>query len=344
MLLGDEGAEGESGHDVHYYVHGRGRGHAIRALEVVPALTRAGFSVRLFAGGEALPMLSSLGRRWPIYSLLPHEPLLTGPKLLQRIVWAGTRNWRRPPRAVVSDGDLPSAAAGAFARVPVVAIGHGLLFHCANAPGGLDAAAWSREGAKAARASAGAWRRVVVHFDIVPLASKSARLARPPLPAQRASAPAHCGVLCYFRDENAVPVLRLLRSLGITPRLFGRRDPHIPGVTFVPYDRGRFLDALSEADAVISSAGCQLIAECLALGVPHLALYRADDDEQHLNVRLLERRGLLQGAVIDQLGRADLLHFLAHLVEMRALRSQLRPLDALPALATVVLQALREVA
>lgn len=343
MLVGDRGAKGESTREVHYYVHGRGRGHAIRALEVVPALMRAGYRVRLFAGDDALPMLQSLGRCWPIYSLRPHEPLLTGPKLLQRTLWAGTRNWRRPPCAVVSDGDLPSSAAGALARVPVIAIGHGLLFHCASAPSNLDAAAWSREGAKAARASVGSSRQVVVHFEALSLDRESARLARPPLPARRSNASARGGVLCYFRDENATPVLTMLRSLGISLRLFGRRDPQIPGVSFTPYDRDRFLEALGGADAVISSAGCQLIAECLALEVPHLALYRARDDEQQLNARLLERQGLLQGAMIEQLTRADLLHFLTRLGELRALRSQLRPLEALPALSTVVLQVLREV-
>ena len=70
--------------EVHYYVHGRGHGHAARALELLPALESAGYRIRLFAGRDARFLLRTHCRLFPIHSLLPGEPWLTLPKLVQR--------------------------------------------------------------------------------------------------------------------------------------------------------------------------------------------------------------------------------------------------------------------
>ncbi len=326
--------------EVHYYVHGRGRGHAARALTTVPRLLEAGFQVRLFAGRGVHDWLKRELPCQPIYSLLPNEPYLTGPKLVQRSLWAFSRSLRRSPLAVISDGDLPSSMAAACAGVPVISIGHGLLFSCADAPNRVDRAAWSREAAKASRASVGSRRQLVVGFAPATLRRPSARLVRPPLSPPLPQRPRSGGVLCYFRDENALPVLSELRALGMTPTLFGNRDPGLPGVRFEALDRQRFLTALSEADAVVSSSGCQLIAECLSLDVPHLALYRSGDDEQRLNAELLVAQGLLMAAPLERLRRGDLLAFVGSLDEQRQTRRERRPLDALPELEQVLVEEL----
>ena len=43
-----------------YFVHGNGRGHAMRAREIVPAMRERGHAVTLYAGGDAAPILHDL--------------------------------------------------------------------------------------------------------------------------------------------------------------------------------------------------------------------------------------------------------------------------------------------
>jgi len=329
--------------EIHYYVHGRGRGHATRALSVIPALERAGYRLRVFAGKAALPVLRQYTRCGPIHSLLPDDVLSTVPKLLQRTLWAGTRGLRRSPLAVISDGDLPSSVASALVRVPVIAIGHGLVFsHCQPAPE-VDGNAWAREARKATRASHGSVRQVPVSFCALATTSSSTVLSRHALGLAARRDRRGGGVVCYFRDDNARHVIAALRACGVTPVLFAPEDPKLPGVHFEPLNRQRFLAALGDADAVVSSAGHQLISEALELGVPHLTLYATGDDEQKLNVEMLQAARLGEGAALESVDRAQVLHFLGRLPELERLRAELNPALALPALESVVLNLVREI-
>jgi UDP-N-acetylglucosamine:LPS N-acetylglucosamine transferase len=139
-------------------------------------------------------------------------------------------------------------------------------------------------------------------------------------------------------------VLRALRAIGVTPLLFSRYDPGISGVEHRPLDRSSFLDALADADAVISSGGYQLLAECLTLGVPHFALFAREDDEQRLNVAVLRTAGLADGGAFEETGPHELLRFLGRLVELRHARRAMRPLEELRPLDEVVLETLAEIA
>lgn len=329
--------------EVHYYVHGRGRGHATRALSVIPALERAGYRLRVFAGKAALPVLRQQTRCGPIHSLMPGELWSTVPKLIQRTLWASTRGLRRSPLAVISDGDLPSSVASALVRVPVIAIGHGLVFSHCQPPPGVDGAVWSREARKATRASHGSAHQVPVSFCALATSASSAVLSRHALGLSRRHARRSGGVVCYFRDDNGRHVVGALRACGVTPVVFGAVDPQLPGARFEPLNRGRFLRALAEADAVVSSAGHQLISEALELGVPHLALYATGDDEQQLNVELLRAARLGDGAPLDSVDRAQVLHFLSRLPELESLRGEFLQGRTLPPLDAVVLNLLREI-
>jgi hypothetical protein len=328
--------------ELHYYVHGRGRGHATRALSVIPTLERAGYRLRIFAGKAALPILRRHPRCGPIHSLLPDEILATVPKLVQRTLWAGTRGLRRSPLAVISDGDLPSSVASTWVKVPVIAIGHGLVFSHCQPPAEVDGFAWAREARKATRASHGSVRQVPVSFCNLPTTGASAVLSchAPDLPKRRLHGAG--GVVCYFRDDNGEQVLRALRACGITPLVFSTGAQRLPGVRSEPLDRKRFLHALAEADAVVSSAGHQLISEALELGVPHLALYASGDDEQRLNVELLRALRLGDGAALESVDRAQVLHFLGRLPELAKLRAECLASRALPRLDHVVLNLVRE--
>ncbi|ACY15695.1 glycosyltransferase family protein [Haliangium ochraceum] len=304
---------------IHYYVHGRGRGHATRAQAVIARLREAGCRVSVFAGRDAEAVLRAPGVADEVHavrSLLPGDGVRAAGLVPRRVAQAVAALRRAPADVVVSDGDLPGLLAAQLCRVPAVAVGHGLVFSHCQRPAELPRQAWQREARKARLSSLGSSRQVAVNF--VPLQARGATtvvarpLLRPGLGPRDQDAAREGEVLCYFRDDNGAEAVRALLAAGARVQLFGRRDPGIAGARFVPLDPERFAEALPRARAVVSSAGSQLIAECVALGVPQFALYRADDDEQALNVAMLRHAGVGDGCDFGSLTAEQIERFLRH--------------------------------
>ena len=292
---------------IHIYVHGRGRGHATRCLAIARALTTAGRPFRAFVGRDGVPLFSGEAPCTEVASL-PSTPGPAALGLAGRVWDAITEGRRDRVSLVISDGDLPGLLAAHALRVPSIAVGHGLVFSECRRPPGLLATPWMREAVKAAASSAGAHRCVAVNF--VPLQPRTARvvLARPSLDARLHRGASPSGVLCYFRD-GAPEVLQALVSRGERPVLFSTKDPNIEGVEYEPQDRERFIARLAEARVVIASAGSQLISECVGLGIPILALYSDDDDEQRLNAAMVLNAGLGDGCSFQALTPSRLARF-----------------------------------
>jgi UDP-N-acetylglucosamine--N-acetylmuramyl-(pentapeptide) pyrophosphoryl-undecaprenol N-acetylglucosamine transferase len=297
---------------IHYYVHGRGRGHATRSRAVITCLQQADFDVVAFAGEAAEPLLRDHVTTHPVRSLLPsagrHAPLI----LATRVRAAISALRRDRADLVVSDGDLPGTLAARATGRPSIAVGHGLVFHCCRRPPHAPAAPWRREALKAAISTLGAQRRIAVSF--VPLPVARGRLARPCLepPLSPATSRTPGGpLLCYFRDDPPRSLLEPLAALDYPVILFATRDPGIPGIQHEPPSRARFVQVLAAARAVVATAGSQLIGECVALGVPLLALHAEGDDEQMLNVMMLRDAGLGDGGPLSELDAARLHAFLA---------------------------------
>jgi len=294
---------------IHYYVHGRGRGHATRARAVITRLLHAGFDVLAFAGRDALPLLRDHVPARPVRSLLPGSGPAALPLLASRVREA-THALRSDPAAlVISDGDLPGVLAARARRLPVIAVGHGLVFYCCARPPALPADRWRREALKAGLSTLGAHRRVAVGF--VPLPVRRGRLARPALELRPATSRTPDGpLLCYFRDGAPRALLERLGALDLPVILFAPRDPAVPGITHEPPSRARFLEVQRRARAVVATAGSQLMSECVARGTPLLALHDPGDDEQALNVAMLRHAGLGDGCPLPQLDDDRLRRFL----------------------------------
>ena len=127
---------------VHYYVHGRGRGHATRSRAVISRLREAGLQVVAFAGEAAEPLLRDHVTTHPVRSLVPtagrEAPLLVASRV--RAAVAALRRERAD--LVISDGDLPGTLAARIAGRPSLAVGHGLVFLCCARPSGAPAGPW----------------------------------------------------------------------------------------------------------------------------------------------------------------------------------------------------------
>ncbi|MEM6369635.1 MAG: glycosyltransferase family protein [Myxococcota bacterium] len=313
---------GGAGRRVHYYVHGRGRGHATRSEAIIQALVEQGYEVTAFGGEDAAPVIAPAVERFVPVPSVPHRPSLGAARIFaERVVQSVRTTWDGRPDFIVSDGDHPSVLAGRLWGCPVVAVGHGLVFSRCQRPAQLPRVPWLREAIKAQASSWPATDFVPVNFVPLPTSDASTVLARPILDRQirpfRAVAEPRPGkrILMYFSEGNAAEILPLVtRVVGPDDELhlFSRRpaEEHRPRVQVHALNREQFLDHLKRADLVVASAGSQLISECVALKRPLFAIYRPEHDEQRLNVAMLEEAGAGTGCSVDTLSEEALAAFL----------------------------------
>ncbi|MBT8481586.1 MAG: hypothetical protein HKP36_08350 [Myxococcales bacterium] len=309
-----------------YFVHGRGKGHAIRTRAVLETLGER-VDVQLLCGGEAWDILRDLPVAEPVLPCMPGKGMVRSFRLRFRADRQRFRSWR--PDLVVSDGDGPSVNAAKSLGIPVVAVGHGLILHHARLPEALPWRSHLREALNVASSSWPACRRVAVHFAPVEPRTEATLVARPDLRSDvNPELAREDFILAYFRDGNGANALELLARRGHRVRLFGepRRVP--PGVDLVPPDVGAFAEALSRCRAAVGSAGNHLPAECAMLGIPMLALHREHDPEHELNGRLIEAAGIGVAAAVEHCNPAVVRRFEAEFDKPReelAARTQAMP-------------------
>lgn len=273
-----------------YFVHGRGKGHAVRTRAVVGALGK-GFDARVFCAGAAWDSLQDLPGAQPVLPCLPGSGMLRAFALRLRGDRERFRRWR--PDLVVSDGDGPSVNAAKSLGIPVVAVGHGLILHHTHLPAALPLGQHLRERLNVASSSWPAYRRVAVHFAPVAPRTEGTYVARPDLRTGSGTTFVREDfVLGYFRDGNGVAALEQLTRRGHRVLLFGQPRSVPKGVELVAPNDDAFGEALGRCRAVVGSAGNHLPAECAMLGVPMLAVYRENDPEHRLNASLLEAAGI----------------------------------------------------
>jgi UDP-N-acetylglucosamine--N-acetylmuramyl-(pentapeptide) pyrophosphoryl-undecaprenol N-acetylglucosamine transferase len=283
-----------------YFVHGRGRGHASRALDVVPALRSAGHSIALFASGDALLPLSTLGS-------VTERPLLRGGLVghahtLASAVLASAQIRDARADLVISDGDAAALLAARARGVRSLALGHDLVFSCCELPPGLGLGNIVHQRLNALVATHLSDRRVAVNFLPLPVGRAHTRLARPavdelaPRAGQRTAR-----AVAYFRDDNGARVVSMAGEVVSQLDVFGGHGELLP--------RSSFRALLGAAGAAIGSAGSNFLAECAAAGTPVLALYRRDDAEQEINARLVAAAGLGAASSFEALTTARVAEF-----------------------------------
>jgi len=119
--------------------------------------------------------------------------------------------------------------------------------------------------------------------------------------------PDRARVVGYFRDGIDARHVTAIRSFDPDAIIFSPGGG--PGV--LEPSAAAFDAAVACARVIVATAGSQLIAECVAHGIPMLALYREDDDEQRLNAMMLASAGLGHAAPLHALSSALLGEVLA---------------------------------
>lgn len=284
-----------------YFVHGRGRGHALRAHATVPRLRQAGYDVRVFAGGDAVRLLEADQHFQQV------RPCMPGPRLLRDFLFRVRRDLATlralQPELVITDGDLSSGHAASLLGIPRLAIGHGLIFRHGELPKQLSGWAKLREAINAGSSSWMCTHRVAVHFFPITPRTKGTVIARPDLPelSQPETATSSDGfALTYFRDGNGDDIIRALLAQGHSVVNFGTTSVQAERLVSHSHSVTGFQSHLRRCRFVVASAGNHLPAECAMLGKQMIAVWRTGDTEQEMNARMVEHAGIGLAAPIQE--------------------------------------------
>jgi uncharacterized protein (TIGR00661 family) len=300
---------------------------------------RGRYHTRVFCAGAAWDALNDLEGAELVSPCVPGKGMLRSFGLRFRA--DRVRLQRREIDLVVSDGDGPSVNAARSLGIPVVAVGHGLIFRHTHLEASLPLTKRAREAVNAATSSWPADRRVAVHFAPAEPRTSGTYVARPDLPASiTCKATREDFLLAYFRDDEGTEALEQLSRRGHRVVMFDGAASAPRGVEVYPYDERAFAEALGRCRAVVGSAGNHLPAECAMLGIPMLALHRERDAEHEMNARLIESAGIGVAGPVEHVDAPLLRRFEAVLEKDRtqiAARTQ-----AMPAASKVIPQVIDE--
>ncbi len=294
-----------------YGVFGYGRGHATRALAVLPELERrhellivaSGMAYDLIARDRPVVRVPSLEYRYrdgvmaTVPTLRENLPavadlLAGGPSL--RALLATVRDFA--PDVAICDVDPWTHRAAAILGVPRISFDHyGILAHCRPSIAPRDRLRYARDVA-VYRILTGRPARVVVSsfYDAPPRRSGVCRvgaLLRDDVHELRPTRGEH--LLVYFNQPAMFTdgVAAALDAAGVPAIVYGTERRGRAGVCEfrAPSQRG-FLEELASCRAVVGSAGNQLVGEALYFGKAMLVMPE-DSVEQRVNADAIVRAG-----------------------------------------------------
>jgi uncharacterized protein (TIGR00661 family) len=315
-----------------YGVFGYGRGHATRALAVLPDLT-ARHDVLLLAGGDAYQALSPYypvqriptlhfvyqknGRRNQLGTLVDNlqavsELLLSGEGF--RAVVRALRDFK--PDVAVCDADPWTHRASARLGVPRISFDHfGIMAYCRPRLSPRDRRAAARD-AWVYRTLMGRPARIIVSsFYEAPPLSRKVRCIGPLLRREVREAQARTGehLLVYLNNGSHQLTSQLeeaLHASRLPMVVYGTQREGADGnLQFEKPDDQRFIEHLASCRAVISTAGNQLVGEAMFLGKP-LLVRPEDSVEQRMNAAAVARLGIGEQASGESLDAQKIAGFL----------------------------------
>lgn len=319
-----------------YAVHGYGRGHATRALAVLPGLARK-HKLLVLAGGDAYAAM------WPDYPVvrIPTLGFAYGKRSGARSNWATLKrnlpamldlvlhgpvfNMIRDavrdfaPEVVIADAEAWTHRVAKSMGIARISFDHiGIMEYC------RPRIEW-RDRLEACLDTF-YYRQLMLRPERVIVSSFYSAPARRPgvctvgtLPRQavRDITPTRGDhLLAYFNQGHhqfGPQILQTLEHAGCPVHIYGteRRGRH-GQLQFLPTSNLPFIEDLAACRAVISTAGNQLMGEAIALGKPVLVMPERCV-EQRLNAAAVERLGIGMRTTPKQFTPALLTKFLGQL-------------------------------
>jgi len=139
-------------------------------------------------------------------------------------------------------------------------------------------------------------------------------------PEMLRAAPECRGHLCvYLRKFAPKAVLEALRECGRPVRIYGLgARPEQGNLRYFEISESGFLEDLATCDALVTTAGNQLVGEALFLRKPVFAMPEARNFEQYINAHFLRAEGGGDWAEMELVNTAILRGFLDRIEEYRA--------------------------
>lgn len=322
---------------------GEGRGHATRVRAVVESL-RDRHDITLYAPGDAYDLLAdgvadggyrlrplpglrfgydARGRLSPSRTaVLAARYLAALPGLVRKLA---DEIEREAPDLVITDFEPALPRAARRLGIPFVSLDHQhflVVSNFAGLPASLRAHVGLMRGVVSLYYS-GQAETIVSSFFHPPArrgydgATRVGVLLRESV---RAARPAHEGhLVAYVRRDASRSLLNALSTCGCPVRVYGLGEqPSRGSLTFCAIDGQRFVEDLAASEALVSTAGNQLLGEALYLGKPVLALPETGNREQVIHAHYLERSGCGLRAEMKRIDAATLRGFLDRLDHFRA--------------------------
>lgn len=320
-----------------YGVHGHGRGHAMRALAVLPELTRR-HDVTVLAGGDAYHAL------YPEYPVVRIPTVcyhydkqgrisnyLTAKRNLPPILDAKLQGStfelvadilrESKPDIVLTDSEVYTHSVAHRLGLPRITFDHfGLLAYCRHEVASLDRLRlWGNS-------LVYRWlfgepdRAIVSGFFHAPSTRPGVRVVGPVIREEVRQTPATRGehLLVYLskgHHEFTSQIEQALMSLDCPVRVYGTPRRGMQGnLQFKPVANLPFIEDLASCRAIFATAGNQLCGEVIHFGKPMLVM-PIGCMEQRLNALHIERMGVGMQIRKGHVTADKVRHFLARETE-----------------------------
>lgn len=331
---------GESRTRIVYGVHGYGRGHAARALAMLPKLMEH-YDVHVLAGDDAYDQLAGEydvvripalryyqgrnGRRSTYQTIKRSIPASLD------LLWQGPISYmvqdeieRFDPDVLISDSEGWTHRAARRLGIPRISFDHfGVLAYCRLPMGLWDRWVCTFESICYKALTKRPDRIVTAAFFPGEATQSNVRVVGPILRQRVRQTEPSDGehLLVYFtnaRQHYTPAVEQALRGLDIPVKVY---HPHKRGqagnVTYYPLGNEPFVRDLASCRAVLSTSGNQLISEAIHFGKPILTCPE-EALEQRLNARFVSNWQVGMAASPSQLSTDFLQRFMARTDEFKA--------------------------
>ncbi len=321
-----------------YGIMGYGRGHAMRSSAIIPTLEAEGHEVRVYAGPDAhavmhdhfhCQQIPTIAWRYGQDGRVDTQRTIReniGPMADVLFGGAGIKHLHAEwdafqPDLVISDSEAWTHKVARQRKLPRISLDHvGIMAYCRPEFPLADRAAAARD-AWGYKTLMGIPEHAIVSsfYDAAPR-YKNVDVVGPILREMvRKARPYNGGyLLAYFNKgpHQFLPnVEQALRALEIPVRVYGTgRVGEDDNLSFRAPSQQGFVDDLAGAQAVLSTAGNQLISECIWLGKPTL-LVPEDVVEQRLNAAMVCKMGIGEQAQLATLMGYDIERFLLRVDE-----------------------------
>ncbi len=304
-----------------YGVVGEGMGHAVRSKVVLEHLLCAGHEVEVMASGKAHGFLgermSGVNKIHGLHMITEDNRVRRG-KTLWSNVLSGIAGLPRniaayfrliddfAPQVVISDFESWTYFYAKSHGLPIFSIDNmQIINRCRHDPALVDDVGRSFEVTKAFVKSKLPFcdHYLISSFFHPPIRKRRTSMYPPILRPEILAAERTRGehLLVYQTGAGYEALADALERTGLPCRIYGmRRDlkaDEVEGrLRFRPFDEQTFVEDLASARAVVAAAGFTLMGEAVYLHKPMLAVPLANQFEQLLNGRYLQREGFGQCA------------------------------------------------